>query len=138
VTRKASFENVPRWLRELRDHANRDIVLMLVGNKADLSIPETPTASTPAAAATASGADAANTTAPTPTSAGTDATAVGVRQVSEEEARKMAAEYGIAYVETSAKTGTNVDAAFVQVVSKIYETSFKGVKPQGMSSYSLL
>ena len=26
VTKPASFENVPRWLRELKDHANRDIV----------------------------------------------------------------------------------------------------------------
>jgi len=33
VTKAASFENVPRWLRELKDHANRDIVLMMVGNK---------------------------------------------------------------------------------------------------------
>ena len=36
VTKPASFENVPRWLRELKDHANRDIVLMMVGNKVDL------------------------------------------------------------------------------------------------------
>jgi small GTP-binding protein len=33
TTRAASFENIPRWLRELKDHANRDIVLMMVGNK---------------------------------------------------------------------------------------------------------
>jgi len=26
-----------RWLRELRDHANREIVLLLLGNKSDLS-----------------------------------------------------------------------------------------------------
>lgn len=36
VTRAESFENIPRWLRELRDHANRDIVLLMVGNKTDL------------------------------------------------------------------------------------------------------
>jgi len=36
ITKQQSFDNVPRWLRELKDHANRDIVLMMVGNKADL------------------------------------------------------------------------------------------------------
>lgn len=33
VTKQVTFENIPRWLRELRDYANRDIVLILVGNK---------------------------------------------------------------------------------------------------------
>lgn len=41
VTKPASFENVPRWLRELKDHANRDIVLMMVGNKVDMCVAET-------------------------------------------------------------------------------------------------
>jgi Ras-related protein Rab-11A len=31
-----SFENVERWLKELRDHADSNIVIMLVGNKSDL------------------------------------------------------------------------------------------------------
>lgn len=37
ITKKQSFENISRWLRELRDHADSNIVLMLVGNKCDLS-----------------------------------------------------------------------------------------------------
>jgi len=32
----SSFENIPRWIRELKDHANRDIVLLMAGNKKDL------------------------------------------------------------------------------------------------------
>lgn len=32
----ASFENVSRWLKELRDHADSNIVVMLAGNKSDL------------------------------------------------------------------------------------------------------
>ncbi|XP_078168635.1 ras-related protein RABA1f-like [Carex rostrata] len=36
VTRHITFENVDRWLRELRDHTEHNIVVMLVGNKADL------------------------------------------------------------------------------------------------------
>ncbi|KAI3710210.1 hypothetical protein L2E82_39984 [Cichorium intybus] len=37
VTRPVTFENVERWLKELRDHTDQNIVIMLVGNKADLS-----------------------------------------------------------------------------------------------------
>nr|GMD31871.1 ras-related protein RABA1f [Ipomoea batatas]GMD35056.1 ras-related protein RABA1f [Ipomoea batatas]GMD38370.1 ras-related protein RABA1f [Ipomoea batatas] len=36
VTRHVTFENVERWLKELRDHTDSSIVIMLVGNKADL------------------------------------------------------------------------------------------------------
>lgn len=36
VTRHITYENVERWLRELRDHTDANIVIMLVGNKADL------------------------------------------------------------------------------------------------------
>lgn len=36
VTRNITFENVERWLKELRDHTDANIVIMLVGNKADL------------------------------------------------------------------------------------------------------
>lgn len=35
VTRFISYENVDKWLRDLRDHA-RDIPVVLVGNKSDL------------------------------------------------------------------------------------------------------
>lgn len=30
------YKSVERWLKELRDHADREIVIMLVGNKCDL------------------------------------------------------------------------------------------------------
>ncbi|CAO2825567.1 unnamed protein product [Amaranthus hypochondriacus] len=36
ITKKQSFDNVTRWLHELRDHADSNIVIMLVGNKSDL------------------------------------------------------------------------------------------------------
>ncbi|XP_022986376.1 ras-related protein RABA1f-like [Cucurbita maxima] len=36
VTRHVTFENVERWLKELRGHTDHNIVIMLVGNKADL------------------------------------------------------------------------------------------------------
>ena len=36
VTKHGTFENADRWLKELRDHADANIVIMLVGNKSDL------------------------------------------------------------------------------------------------------
>ncbi|KAJ1699611.1 hypothetical protein LUZ63_008123 [Rhynchospora breviuscula] len=36
VTKRPTFEHIPRWLDELRAHADRNIVIMLVGNKIDL------------------------------------------------------------------------------------------------------
>jgi len=95
ISKQSSFENIPRWLRELRDHANRDIVLVLTGNKRDL-------------------ADK------------------GARQVTEEQARHMAADFDVSRIETSAMAGYNVEAAFLLLIRKIYETAFK--KPAGDGS----
>lgn len=36
ISKKGTFENVERWLKELKDHADANIVIMLVGNKCDL------------------------------------------------------------------------------------------------------
>lgn len=36
ISKHVTFENVDRWLKELRDHAEANIVVMLVGNKSDL------------------------------------------------------------------------------------------------------
>lgn len=36
IAKHTTYENVERWWRELRDHADQNIVIMLVGNKSDL------------------------------------------------------------------------------------------------------
>ena len=36
ICKAVSFENVDRWLKELKDHADSQTVVMLTGNKADL------------------------------------------------------------------------------------------------------
>jgi len=36
IAKHLTFENVDRWLKELRDHADANTVIMLVGNKSDL------------------------------------------------------------------------------------------------------
>lgn len=37
ITKRQTFDNVQRWLRELRDHADSNIVIMMTGNKSDLN-----------------------------------------------------------------------------------------------------
>ncbi|XP_034917346.1 ras-related protein RABA6a isoform X2 [Populus alba] len=37
ITRRATFDNVKKWLRELRDFGSSDMVVVLVGNKSDIS-----------------------------------------------------------------------------------------------------
>ncbi|KAG0499851.1 hypothetical protein HPP92_004106 [Vanilla planifolia] len=36
ITKPTTFENIGRWLKELRDHADSNIVISLIGNKTDL------------------------------------------------------------------------------------------------------
>lgn len=36
ISKKSSYDNITRWLNELRDHADTNIVICLVGNKKDL------------------------------------------------------------------------------------------------------
>ncbi len=36
ISNPKTYESVERWLKELRDHADANIVIMLVGNKCDL------------------------------------------------------------------------------------------------------
>jgi GTPase SAR1 family protein len=97
VTKLASFDNVPRWLRELKDHANRDIVLIQIGNKVDLA---------------------------------NDAS----RQVTEQQAAQMATELDVPTIETSAKSGLNVDKAFISVIERIYQNAQLSKQSQSKQS----
>ena len=36
IAKHLSYDNVERWLKELRDHVDSNIVIMLLGNKSDL------------------------------------------------------------------------------------------------------
>ncbi|CAA2984064.1 ras-related Rab11C [Olea europaea subsp. europaea] len=37
ITKRQTFDNIQRWLRELREHADSNIVIMMAGNKSDLN-----------------------------------------------------------------------------------------------------
>ena len=37
ITKEKSFQNVEKWLSELRQHGKENMTLMLIGNKTDLA-----------------------------------------------------------------------------------------------------
>ena len=89
LSRRSTFLHVTDWLSDLRQIAEPDIVVVLVGNKADLV-------------------------------AGDDDG--GKREVSRREAEEWARKNGVLeYVETSAKSGENVENAFCRVAERIYQ-----------------
>ncbi|XVF79592.1 hypothetical protein PTKIN_Ptkin15bG0001600 [Pterospermum kingtungense] len=81
ITKRQSFDHVARWLHELREHADKNIVVMLVGNKSDLA---------------------------------------SLRTVSIEDAKEFAQRESVFFMETSALEATNVESAFLTVLTEIY------------------
>ncbi|KAL4196326.1 hypothetical protein AMTRI_Chr04g182630 [Amborella trichopoda] len=81
ITKRQSFDHVPRWLEELRGHADKNIVIILIGNKSDLE---------------------------------------DQRVVPAEDAREFAQKEGLFFLETSALESTNVETAFLTVLTEIF------------------
>lgn len=81
ITKRQTFEHIPRWLEELRAHADKNIVIILIGNKTDLE----------------------------------DQRAVPI-----EDAKEFAEKEGLFFLETSALEATNVETAFVTVLTEIF------------------
>ncbi|NXC20657.1 RAB37 protein, partial [Corythaeola cristata] len=68
------------WLTEIHEYAQKDVVIMLLGNKADVS---------------------------------------SERAVRTEDGASLAREYGVPFMETSAKTGMNVELAFLAIAKEL-------------------
>ncbi|XP_043722040.1 ras-related protein Rab11A [Telopea speciosissima] len=81
MTKRQSFDHIPRWLEELRSHADKNIVIILIGNKADLE---------------------------------------NQRAVPTEDAKEFAQKEGLFFLETSALEATNVETAFLTVLTEIF------------------
>ncbi|XP_025410111.1 ras-related protein Rab-37-like isoform X2 [Sipha flava] len=81
VTNKISFDNIRAWLSEIRDYANEQVVIMLIGNKADCNPSD--------------------------------------RMVKREDGERLAKEYSVTFMETSAKSGLNVEIAFMAVAREL-------------------
>uniref|UniRef100_A0A8C4R442 small monomeric GTPase n=1 Tax=Eptatretus burgeri TaxID=7764 RepID=A0A8C4R442_EPTBU len=94
IAKHQTYENVELWLKELRDHADSNIVIMLVGNKSDLR---------------------------------------HLRAVTTEEARTFAEKHDLSFIETSALDSTNVESAFINILTEIYRiVSQRQILDQGM------
>ncbi|KAG6530288.1 ras-related protein RGP1-like [Zingiber officinale] len=81
ITKRQSFDHVTKWLEELRGHADKNIVIMLIGNKSDLG---------------------------------------SLRAVPTEDAKEFAENENLFFMETSALDATNVESAFVTILTEIY------------------
>uniref|UniRef100_A0A665VIZ0 small monomeric GTPase n=1 Tax=Echeneis naucrates TaxID=173247 RepID=A0A665VIZ0_ECHNA len=86
VTNKTSFDNIQAWLSEIHEYAQQDVVLMLLGNKAD---------------------------------------ATHDRVVKREDGERLAKEFGVPFMETSARSGLNVELAFTAVAKELKHRSMK-------------
>lgn len=86
ITKRQSFDHIARWLEELRGHADKNIVIMLVGNKSDLGT---------------------------------------LRAVPAEDAKEFAQRENLFFMETSALEATNVEPAFLTILTEIYRTVSK-------------
>ncbi|KAL9258465.1 Ras-related protein [Drosera capensis] len=88
ITKRQTFDHIPKWVEDLRSHADSSVVIMLVGNKADLT---------------------------------------EQRVVSTDDALEYAKSQGLFFYETSALSGENVEAAFLQVLEEIYKVSSRKI-----------
>ena len=84
ISRRITFENIDNWLIDLRTNGDKDILIILIGNKSDLN---------------------------------------SKREVSKDEAETKAEQYNIAFLETSAKNGDNIDKAFSELVEQVYNAN---------------
>ena len=84
ITRKSTFENIDKWIPDLKKNGDDDIIMILVGNKSDLE---------------------------------------DQRQVSEEEGKEKAQNYKIAFLETSAFNGNNIEKAFKDLIDLVYNNN---------------
>ena len=85
ITNKLSFDNLDKWLSELKNNAEESLSVILVGNKSDLELD---------------------------------------RAVTIEEGTKMAEFHKMAFLETSALNGNNIEKAFNELISEVFKSHF--------------
>jgi len=104
ITRRSTFLSATSWLNDLRQIADENIIVVLVGNKSDLA-PSSTVASSSSPAAEANGSTQKN-----------------LREVTKEEAENWCRQNNVMqYVETSAKSGEGVERAFLEIAERIYQ-----------------
>ncbi|ELW62390.1 Ras-related protein Rab-11A [Tupaia chinensis] len=108
IAKHLTYENVERWLKELRDHADSNIVIMLVGNKSDLRhLRAVPT-------------DEARAFAEKNGLSFIETSALDSTNVEAAFQTILTEKNGLSFIETSALDSTNVEAAFQTILTEIY------------------
>jgi len=155
VTNRASFEHAEDWLKDVREHADPNLTAILVANKLDLVADEDEVFNASAGDAARASLDVPNGEAASRKSL-EGASTIGRRgkrrrEVGKEEAENWAKEHSqsfilisnaelilwrvdILFIEASAKTGVNVDAAFDQAARDILRKIKEGVYDDGSVS----
>ncbi|KAK0528979.1 hypothetical protein OC835_004470 [Tilletia horrida] len=119
LVHRPSFLHVQEWLNDVREHAEESVSIVLVGNMADLA--EQPLAAEEAEETQENGSG--NGEVPAAASGSRSAASQKqkkTRQVTREEAEAFAKKEGLIYVETSAKTGQNVEEAFSRAAREVH------------------
>lgn len=114
LCRRSTFLHATDWLADLRGIAEEGIVVVLVGNKADLTQGDDDDGDQVEEGAERFEGDGD----------GANASKAGRRrrEVTRREAEEWARRNGVLeYVETSAKSGENVERAFMRVAERIYD-----------------
>ncbi|KAJ1814888.1 Vacuolar protein sorting-associated protein 21 [Coemansia sp. RSA 2675] len=115
ITRASSLDRAKSWIKELQRQASPNIVIALVGNKLDLA--DVTDVETSAAAA---GKSADDSTGDADGDADEASDTEGrSRQVDSATASAYAAEAGLLFLETSAKTGQGVVETFTEIAKKL-------------------
>ena len=127
ITRRESFENCERWLRELRAHADPSIVAMLVGNKCDLR--HRKAVDVEGERHLCMRQEACSPTHRLPPTAATPRPRCRTRRApSLTDAKDFAEDNNLAFIETSALDATNVDLAFETILIEIYRIVRKNLE----------
>jgi len=109
ISKHITYENVVRWLKELRDHADSNIVIMLVGNKSDLRhLRAVPTEEAKQFAGTRT-----RTRDSFPPFLRYIETGILISYI-------LVAENGLSFIETSALDASNVELAFQNILTGIF------------------
>ncbi|PWN33707.1 uncharacterized protein FA14DRAFT_190834 [Meira miltonrushii] len=113
ITHRPSFLHIAEWLKDVREHAEEDVSIILVGNMSDLC---------PEDESEEEEEEGNETGSPqsTPSKKRSSTKANLRRQVTRKEAEEFAKKEGIMFVETSAKTGSNVEEAFKRAAYDIH------------------
>ena len=108
ITRRSTFLSATSWLNDLRQIAEEEIVVVLVGNKSDLA-PSSTILKSSSSVDTSGGQN-------------DDDDKRNLREVTKEEAEDWCRQNKVMqYVETSAKSGDGVERAFLEVAERIYQ-----------------